>query len=373
KKFWEGKAVYYDGIEKHQTYQNEFEAYTATIMKNIKNSGFNTVIVQLHPDCDSMYPSALYPWSDYMLGEYGSISSYDLLQILLDAAHAEGLSFHAWINPMRCMNIDDIKKVNVTYPIRQWFDDPEKNGTYIFQYSKGLYLNPAYEEVRKYIADVAAEIVRYYDVDAIHMDDYFYPNNTPTYDKAAFEAQTAIADKGEFRRNNVSQMVKDIYDAVKRENPNVLFGISPRGNVEQCKNDLAADVEKWVSEDGYIDYIIPQIYFGFLHNTSAFDKFTQRWIEITTAETVDLYIGLGIYKQNKTDTYAGTVDDAKYEWEENDDIAKRQLEYLRTCENVDGFCMFSYEYIFNMLTGEYNPTNKAETELFLPEIAASFN
>ena len=370
--YWAGKAVYYDGKAKHQTYQNEFTDYIKTIMKNIKDSGFNTVMVQVHPDSDSMYPSALYPWSDYMLAGYGSVSGYDLLQIMLDEAHAQGLSFHAWINPMRCMTETEIQKVNISYPIRQWYEDETKKNTDLFKSGSRLYLNPAYEEVRKYIIDVAAEIVRYYDVDAIHMDDYFYPDAKTTYDETAFKSQSEFKTVNQFRIHNIDLMVKGMYEAIKRENPKVLYGISPRGSVEQSKNELGADVEKWVSNDGYVDYIVPQIYFGFLHKTSAFDKMTDMWAKITTSKTVKLIIGIGIYKQNKYDTYAGT-DEAKNEWKTYDDIAKREIEYLDGKRNTNGFCIFSYQYIFNMSSGELNPNNKPESNNFLPVIPTVFN
>lgn len=377
--------VYYDEENGLQRTEDDFAAKIDMVMKNLKDSGFNTVVVQVHPDCDSMYLSEYYPWSDYMNGNsnrkadqelkdddaakitattYGNTSLYDLMPIMIDAAHKYELSFQAWINPMRAYAINEIEYVNDSYLIKQWYNDPEKSQTYLFQTTRRVYLNPAYEEVRQYIVNVATEICRYYDVDGVHMDDYFYPSNDPTYDTAAFEAQDDFNTLIEFRRNNINTLVKQIYDAVKAENPDMLFGISPGGNINTNMNSLAADVKSWCSTPGYVDYICPQIYFGFEHATVPFDKLSQDWINLNTEESVDMVLGLCMHKIGREDQYAGA---GRYEWQENSDILKRSFEWMaERLDTVDGFCIFSYQYMFNPVTGEKVDYTTAEVDGFLP-------
>lgn len=378
--------VYYDYENNTQRTEDDFAAKIDTIMKNIKDSGYNTVVVQVHPDCDSMYISEYYPWSDYLNGNsnrdanqalktgdaadpveettYGNTSLYDLLPIMIDAAHGYDLSFQAWINPMRACAIDEMQYINDSFPIKQWYLDDEKSSTYLFKTASRYYLNPAYEEVRNYIVDVAVELCRYYNVDGVHMDDYFYPSADVSYDEKAFGAQTEFTTLNDFRKNNVNLLVKSIYDAVKAENANMLFGISPAGNIDNNMNTLSADVQTWCQVDGYIDYICPQIYFGFEHGSHPFDGLSQRWIDMTTAENVDVVLGLTLHKIGKYDQYAlGGVP----EWTINSDILKRSLEWIETnIENVDGFCMFSYQYMFDPVTGARVDYTKEEVDNFLP-------
>lgn len=382
--------AYYDYENDVQRPQDDYAARLDRIMSNIKESGFNTVFVQVHPDCDSMYLSSLYPWSDYLNGNsnrdqyqallsadtavladrsYGNTSLYDPLPIMIDAAHKHGLSFQAWINPMRAYALDEVAYVNDSYKIKQWYNDEEKKSTYLFQTASRLYLNPAYEEVGQYIVDVAVELCRYYDVDGIHMDDYFYPDKGAFYDKAAFDAQkddeNGFTSFIEFRKYNVNLLVKAIYNAVKAENKDMLFGISPGGNISRNMSEICADVQTWCKYEGFIDYIIPQIYWGFDHKSAAFDKMCQQWISMKTADSVDLIIGISMHKIGKSDSYAGDM--GKNEWIEKSDILKRSYEWVgNNLNDIDGTCLFSYQYMFDVLTGERVEYTKAETDGFLP-------
>lgn len=376
--------VYYDYDKKAQRTEDDFAAKIDVIMKNIKDSGFNTVVVQVHPDADSMYASKLYPWSDYLNGNtnrdenqtpmkndndpatmsYGNTSLYDLMPIMIDAAHKYELSYQAWINPMRACTVDEMQYVNNAYPIKQWVNDKEKAATYLFQYNNRYYLNPAYEEVRNYIVDVAKEICRYYDVDGVHLDDYFYPAAMISFDKTAYDAQTQFTNLNEFRKNNINVLVKALYDAVKAENKDMLFGISPAGNIENNMNSLSADVKTWCQVDGYIDYICPQIYFGMEHTNFSFPSLSQRWIDMTTAESVDVVLGLTMHKVGKQDPYAGA---GIKEWIDKNDVLKRSFEWVQeNIANVDGICMFSYHFLFDPLTGERAEATKAEGDNYLP-------
>ncbi len=381
--------VYYDDEAKLQRTEDDFTAKINTIMENIANSGFNTVMVQVHPDCDSMYVSKNFPWSDYLNGNsnrdgsgnlitdvaeditartYGNTSLYDLMPIMIDAAHKNNLSFQAWINPMRGFTIEEMDYVNDAYTIKQWYNDAEKKESYLFHTASRYYLNPAYEEVRNYIASVASEICRYYDVDGVHIDDYFYPSAALEYDAEEFAAQTEFSTLNAYRKNNINLLVKALYDAVKAENKDMLFGISPAGNIENNMNTLAADVQTWCSVDGYTDYICPQIYFGFNHATVPFDKLSQRWIDMTTAESVKVVLGVTLHKAGVVDKYAGA---GKDEWVNDPELTKKSYEWIQAnIDKVDGVCMFSYQYIFDAVTGERTEYTKAFTDAALPVIKA---
>ena len=196
------------------------------------------------------------------------------------------------------------------------------------------------------------------------MDDYFYPSADTSYDKEAFDAQTEFGSLIDFRKNNVNLLVKQIYDAVKAENKDMLFGISPAGNISNNMNTLGADVKTWCSTPGYVDYICPQIYFGFNHSTVPFDRLSQQWIAMNTEESVDMVLGLSLHKVGANDQYAGA---GATEWVENSDILKRSFEWIgENLDTVDGFCMFSYQYMFDPVTGERVEYTSAEVDGFLP-------
>ena len=166
----------------------------------------------------------------------------------------------------------------------------------------------------------------------------------------------------------MNALVSALYKAVKSVDQALVFGVSPAGNLSTLKEVYYADAEEWCSEDGYIDYILPQIYFGFLHGSCAFDTMTERWADIIRNDNVKLYIGLtggkAIDGFNGTeDRYAGT-EEGRREWINSTDVLKRSFEYLFGNEDVDGFSFFCYQYLYDRLTGEPNPAITAEKEGF---------
>ena len=152
-----------------------YRKYLDKILDNVVANGFNTIIVQVRPNADSMYPSEYYPMSKYVVGSYGRNAKYDPFAIMIEEAHERKLSVQAWINPMRAMTTYEITKVSNDYLIKQWYKDKETKGKYVVANGSNYYLNPAYEEVRDLIIKGAREILLKYEVDGLHMDDYFYP------------------------------------------------------------------------------------------------------------------------------------------------------------------------------------------------------
>ena len=183
------------------------------------------------------------------------------------------------------------------------------------------------------ISDGVSEIVRNYNVDGVHIDDYFYPTTDENFDIEAFETSRAVS-VSDFRLENINMLVSQMYQTVKKENPKVLFGISPQGNIANNYTQLFADVEKWASQTGYCDYIVPQIYYGFENEYQPFVKVLQDWDSMTCKE-VKLIVGLAYYKINEDS-----------EFSQNTGIISRQIEHVYGCENTDGVALYNYKNIF---------------------------
>ena len=264
---------------------------------------------------------------------------------MVSAAHALGLRIEAWINPYRVSQSNDINELSNDNPAKIWYQNEDtKSNVYI---SDKIYLNPASEAVTELIVNGVREIVMNYAVDGIHFDDYFYPTDKEEIDAKEYSAYVSAGGElslGDWRRENVSNMVKSVYSAVKDSNSSVQFGISPQSKVSTDYNTLYADVERWVSEEGFVDYICPQIYFGFYNEVQPFTRTAKEWSERTTA--VKLYVGLPLYKAGAEDEFASADQDyAINEFVENNNIISRQILYLENLSNVGGYYIYSFSYL----------------------------
>ncbi|MDR0196938.1 MAG: family 10 glycosylhydrolase [Oscillospiraceae bacterium] len=326
------------------------------MMDNCVSIGINTVYVHLRPFGDALYKSGYYPWSKYVTGEVGVEPDFDPLKVMLEESHGRGVSFHGWLNPMRINSAADIEKVSRGYPVGEWYADPAKKGKYIVKSGDYWYLNPAYGEVIGLIGNGAAEITANYDVDGIHIDDYFYPVTDGAFDADAFGA-SSFALLNSFRLYNCNSMVKTLYSAVKKGNPSALFGVSPQGNIEHNYNELYADVEKWCKSAGFADYVAPQIYYGFEHSSLPYVSCINQWQEMLNGSGVKLITGLAVYKIGKTDGWAGAGSD---EWLNSKQILKRQIEVAKGMKSYGGVVFYSYNYLFN--PEHLSPLHTAEIE-----------
>lgn len=310
-------------------------------------SGMNAVIVHVRPMGDALYPSKYFPWSKYLTGTQGTDPKFNPLKIMIEEAHARGLEFHAWVNPYRVSTKDSFDDFSSDNPAKKWHNsnnaEEQRN---VLSYNGALYYNPAKEEVQNLILNGIKEIVQDYDIDAIHFDDYFYPQFTSQNVLTAFDAKeytgtktvSAIAD---WRRANVSKLIKEIYSMIDSIDQNVEFGISPAGYINNLTSDYSyyVDIEKWLSEEGYIDYVIPQIYWGFTHKTAAFDKMVSEWSTLNKKNIAKLYIGIGAYRVGQTDSNHTNSS----EWMDSS-ILKKQISSARQSSRVKGFAFFSYAY-----------------------------
>ena len=269
-------------------------------LDELQKDGCNAVIFQVRPECDALYESQLEPWSYYLTGEQGSrpYPYWDPLQWMIDQCHRRGMELHAWINPYRAKT----KTAHANARNHVVVQHPE----WTFQYDGLTLLNPARQDCRDYICDVVRDIVTRYDVDGLHIDDYFYPYPAPGVripDDADYRADDhGISDRGDWRRHNVDLFIEQLYQTVHDAKPWVKVGISPFGiyrnkrsdpdgsrtNGLQNYDDLYADVLLW-DRKGWMDYCVPQIYWEIGHKAADYDELIHWWNDHLTR--TDLYIG----------------------------------------------------------------------------------
>lgn len=320
----------------------QFSAAIKAYFQNCADMGLNTVYVHVRSHGDAYYPSDYFPWTKYACGTIGSAPSYDPLEVMIEQAHALGLSFQAWINPFRLCSDSDISKIPSKYQVAKWYSDAAKRGEYIVKVGSYWYLNPGYGETITLIANGVAELVSKYNVDGVHIDDYFYPTTDASFDTKAFAA-SGYSDLGNFRRACCDNMVKALYKTVKAANSTALFGISTQGNIYNNYNYMYADVEKWCAGSGYADYMAPQIYYGFKNSSLPFETNVAQWQKMVAGTGIKLIPGLAVYKIGESDAYAGT---GKSEWINDKTIIARQITASRAVANYGGIILYSYNYVF---------------------------
>lgn len=352
-----------------QTNETAFTLIVDKICAGVAAAGFNTIIVQLRPNGDSFYPSDLYCPSKYVVGLYGAEFDYDMLRIFIKTAHDYGLSFHGWVNPMRLMSASEITYVSEDYVIGKWYNDEEQRNAHLAKSGDLYYLIPGVQENQQLVWDGVTEICTNYNIDAIHIDDYFYPTTDKSFDREHFltQADNFGGDNDYslrlYRLDMVNQLVAGMYDAVKAVDEDIWFGISPAGNIDNNLSTLYASVTTWCSTPGFCDYIVPQVYWGFEHSTNGlkFDNCCENWAKYNTAEEVRLVIGIGIYRISDTsDEFA--------EYRKYDDVTKRQLEYVENMEKADGFVLYSFGNLFDNSGSLKNGSIKKERENFIPVV-----
>lgn len=338
----------FDTILRGKT-QNQYEKEIDIVLTNMKNMHLNTAIVHVRPFGDAIYESKLFPWSYYCTGEQGKNPGFDPFAIFIKKAKAQNIKVEAWINPYRIKAPERDWKLSKTNPA-------VKDKSLAIQYNGGLYYDPASAKARKLIVDGVKEIVQKYEISAIHFDDYFYPTPDSKFDQKQYESFTKRGGKlklEDFRRQQVDLLVKEVYKTVKQTKQDVEFGISPQGNNSNNQNTQFANIGKWVKEDGYIDYIAPQIYWGFEHEMAPFKKKVEEWEQLVKNSKVQLYIGIAVYRVGEEDTGAGS---GAKEWINNSNVLARQVNLLKTKDKVQGCFLFRYQYIFQ-------PQSKVKSQL----------
>ncbi len=314
-----------------------------------KRTGLNTVIVQIRPAADALYPSPYEPWSQWLTGAQGQppVPYYDPLSFMIEETHKRGMEFHAWMNPYRAVfnvNKSSLSPTHISRLHPEWF----------VQYGDTKYFDPGQEAVMQHVINIVEDVVRRYKVDAIHFDDYFYPyriagKEFPDYD--SYRKSGTSLSKADWRRSNTDTIISRLYKTIKSINPDCQFGISPFGvwrNIDQDPagsktragqtnyDDLYADVLLWLKQ-GWIDYITPQLYWEFGHNAAPFEELVDWWGRHTYGRKC--YIGLGIYRAGSNAA-----------WRDRTQLT-RQIEAIRADPRLQGMVFYSSKILLQNPNG----------------------
>ena len=335
----ETRAIFVSYIELNKYIkENDYEISKRNIrniIKNIKKLKCNTIILQVRSASDAIYKSNIYPMSLNIVNtEYDDY--YDVLDYFIKESHKSNVKVIAWINPYRIRTPCDKTTITEKNPAYKYLD------TDIVYINNGIYYNPSKQETEDLIVKGVEEVLNY-DVDGILFDDYFYPdNNIDKKDYEEYIKNNEFIEEKDYRLNIVNKMVKRVYKTCK--NKNIKFGISPDGNIDNNYNKNYADVKSWLKSNEYIDFIMPQIYYGFYNSTRDYIKVTKEWENLIENKDIELYIALAFYKVGMEDKYAKS---GFNEWIDNDNIIMREILLSRNLKNYKGFSLFRYENIFN--------------------------
>lgn len=339
------------------TAPEKLKAEADKILKGAADMGMNAVFLQVRPSCDALYPSSLFPWSRYLTGNQSAApkKGFDPLQYWVEQAHALGLELHAWLNPYRVTK-GGAEELAALSPDSPALRHPE----WLVEYKENYYLDPGIPEVRDLVVQGAEELVRNYDVDGVHLDDYFYPGKE--FDDAA-TYQTygqGFSDLGDWRRDNVNKLIQALDTSLHSLDPELSFGVSPSGVWRDKRNDPKgsnstggyesyvasyADSRKWVKE-GWVDYICPQVYWYIGHKTMDYKTIVRWWADTVAGTGVKLYIGMADYQAAQAkegDPWYGTA------------ALRAQLELNAATPGVSGEVHFRYQLMARSesITGLY--------------------
>jgi len=275
-------------------------------LDQLKYLGCNAVIVQVRPSSDALYPSSIEPWCYYLTGRQGEppFPYYDPLKFMIDEAHKRNMEFHAWFNPFRAL-MNSASNNNPDNHVTH------KHPDWIISYGGKSYIDPGMPEAREYVVKVIIDVVNRYNIDAVHLDDYFYPyrvGTTPFPDNKSYSQYGERGDKDDWRRNNVNQFIYLLNKNIKSLKPYVKLGISPFGVWRNSSkdpegsetrggqtdyDDLYADVLLWMRK-GWIDYLLPQLYWEHKSHAAPFDVLMPWWNNHDYGRHI--YYGLGVYR-----------------------------------------------------------------------------
>lgn len=302
----------------------------------LKSNKFNMIILQVRSFSDAIYESQYFPWSMVISESEGEAYHFDVLAYFIEKAHKNNIELHAWINPYRIRTNNDVSTISSKNPA---YNLLETNDVDISD--NGIYYNPASSNVQKLILDGIEEILENYQVDGIHFDDYFYPNLDIDNENYLEYSKHNDISKDKYHLLMVNNLVKETHKLTKKHN--VVFGISPEGNIENNYSKNQADVYTWAKSNEYVDYLMPQIYYGFLNEAAPFYNVLKKWDNLVKESNVKILPALAFYKSDQEDLYAKN---GKYEWIENDDIIMRQVLLSRNMQSYAGFALFRYDSIF---------------------------
>lgn len=325
-----------------------FKAAADQVMSDIQKNGMNAIFCHVHSHSDAYYPSSVLPTSKFLPGN----GRFDALQYMIDSAHRHGLRFHAWFNPYRVtgyqMKWSDVPAGSI---VKQWYASGNRN---VLLFDGNYYLNPAQPAVRDLVVSSIREVLTKYAIDGVQFDDYFYPDlgkgAATNFDYPEYQLYSGNASITEWRKANVSALIAAVYQTVHAVRPSAVFGVSSVGPLRNLRSEKSyfVDIDTWMSHTGYIDYVLPQIYFDFEQKTgsgvasdAAYATCLDSWLQLRqkTGGKVKLYVGLALYKCG-TNSWDGN---AKPEWLRRSDILLREVQLARQSGQVSGFGIYAYQ------------------------------
>lgn len=345
--FWVSNVVNID--MPNQLDLKKYKEKLKEIIETAKNYNINTIFFQVRTNNDAYYKSKLNPTSRYLVGKEGDPLLFDPLDWIVKEAHKNNIELHAWCNPYRVSMANHDKD--------EWLESAsdlnlaKRRKDLLVLDTEGLIiLNPAKAEVKQHIIDSMMEIIKNYDVDGIHFDDYFYPYKPLHHEHDDIEEYEKEKDKNQslddFRERQVDEVIKGVYDAVKAYNPKLQFGVSPFGvwktnlsdpngsrnvgGVYESGISQHANSYRWVKE-GFIDYIVPQLYWDFAFEKAPFADMTNWWVDLCKGTNVKLYIGHGAYRLGRDGQYEDKME------------IVNQVKYANQFKEVQGNIFFTYK------------------------------
>ena len=330
---------------------NNVKTNKTTITKmldNVKYYNFNAIFLHVSPFGDAIYKSSILPYSSTLTGVEGKNPGFDYLEFFIKESHKREIKVHAWINPYRVSSDNNIDKLSDNNPIKK-MDEGD-----LFIGDQGIYLNPSSENVKILILNQINELIENYEVDGIHLDDYFYIYQNikdVNYDKVS-NSYT----KESFRLMHTNDLVKRIGLLKNKSKKNIIYSISPDGNINNNYKYHSADVKTWI-KNNYIDIIMPQLYYGFENEYLPFEKAYDNWYKLTSESNVKLIPVLAFYKVGKTDIESGK---GISEWV-NNNVINKQITFLKNRSEYAGFGLFRYDFLWTKSV--INDKTKIELEL----------
>ena len=315
------------------------KAYINKMLDNVKSLKFNTIFLQVSPFSDSIYNSKIFPYSYTLSGVEGKNPGMDYLDYFLREGHKRNLKIHAWINPYRISSTNDITKLSKDNPAYSLLNTNDVKISNL-----GIYYNPASPKAIDLILKQVYELISNYDLDGIHFDDYFYVDqeiDNENYLK--YSLNNPNITLGDYRLQIVNTMIKSVYKLIKDYNSKIIFSIAPDGNINNNYDLHFADVKTWLKEDNYVDIIMPQVYYGFENQYKPFIETVTEWNNLIENK-VKIIPVLAFYKVGSFDNQAGSGGN---EWQDNDNIISRQINYVKTLNKYEGFSLFRYDFLYN--------------------------
>lgn len=313
------------------------EQLVTTYLGSLMGSGVNTVFVHVCAFGESSYPSKYYPYLP-------AANGYDVMRLFSLTCEKLGLSFHAWINPLRLQTTEYLTAQSEDSLLQAWFQDKDTRNANFSEWNGRYYLNPASPSTGEFLSGVIKELIETYHPDGIHIDDYFYPTTEPAFDEAEFLASGAN-DRADWRRTRITRLMRQMYEAVHDADPNAVFSVSPQGNLNENHNVQYADIPTWIGAEPYCDWIVPQLYFGYKNESAPFDELLQTWTKLPRNTQVRLVIGLAAYKSGQHDSFAGT---GATEWLETENLLVKQASDALHNPAVSGIALYHSDALQNL-------------------------